>query len=155
MPTPLNWPLIPDAQVPAGTAPLPGASDADRLLGLDVSTFPDLDATFALISGAKVVAEAVARRITTPRGSLRGQPDYGIDVRDYLNEGLTPARVFALKAAIQAEAEADPRVASVDVDVTHDPKAGSLRVSVAGVSSLGPFELVLAITAVSVEVLSR
>ena len=30
--------------------------------GIDVSTFPDLDPTFGLISGPRVVAENVARR---------------------------------------------------------------------------------------------
>lgn len=134
---------------------LADATAAELELGTDVSTFPDLDPTFAPLIGPRVVAEALARRLTTPRGSLLGQPDYGIDVRDALNEGVSRASLFALKASIEAEAEADPRVAEVDVSLTFDPAAGSLRIVVAGTTAAGPFELVMAVTALTVEILTR
>ncbi len=59
---------------------------------VDVSTFPDLDSSFTLITGRRVIAEAILRRLLTPRGGLAYDPDFGLDVRGWLNEDCTRPR---------------------------------------------------------------
>lgn len=121
----------------------------DLGFGLDVSCYVngDLDATFAPMTGARVVAEAVARRLETPRGSLADDPDFGFDVISLLNDGASPTRLALSAAAIAAEAEKDERVLSADTTVVFDAGARTLRIRIALVTSAGPFPLVLDVSA--------
>lgn len=115
--------------------------------GTDISTFPDLDPHLRLISGQRVVAEAVARRWLTPRGSVPYDETYGEDVRAYLNARVDGPRLRALEAALQAQAVADERVASAQVSLTWSGTPGRLQLRVAArlVTALGPFALTLTI----------
>lgn len=149
MPTSISWPLA--------TSSSPGrqSSPADPSgLGIDVSTFVDgdLDPTFALITGPRVVAEAIARRLTTPRGGLPRHPGYGTDLRRWVNVALTPARRAAVRSAVAGEASADPRVESIDVELVES--GSSLRISITGTCAAGPFDLVVDVADLSVEILN-
>lgn len=138
MPTALTWPL---ASASSSTQP---STPADpQGLGIDVSTFVDgdLDPTFELITGPRVVAEAVARRLMTPRGGLVRNPAYGTDLRQWVNGSLTNARRAALRSAIAGEASQDPRVESIEVELVEVGSA--MRVSITGRCAAGPFDLVL------------
>lgn len=88
--------------------------------GTDSSTFPKLDSTFSNMSGARAVAENVARRWLTPKGFLSFHPDGGLDMRAYLNETITDEVLNRLKQEAQYEAEQDERVLAADVTVTYD-----------------------------------
>lgn len=113
--------------------------------GFDISTFPDLDPRFRLISGPRVVVEAIARRLTTPRGSLLSDSDYGWDVRQLLlAEGDAKSDARAL-ADIQAQAQADERVLSARV--TLDRVGESLSITVRFTTQEGPFAFVLSVGA--------
>lgn len=152
MPTALSWPL---ATSSSGSAAQAAASPADPFgLGIDVSTYVDgdLDPTFALITGPRVVAEAIARRLQTPRGGLPRDPSYGTDLRAWVNASLSPARLAALRAAIAGEASADPRVEDVDVEFIQS--GSSLRISITGTCAAGPFDLVLDAADLTVEQLT-
>lgn len=117
--------------------------------GTDVSTFPDLDPQFRLISGQRVVAEAVARRWLTPRGSVSYDETYGEDVRAYLHARVDGPRLRALEAALQAQAVADERVQSavVTLSTSTSGTAAGLRLRVTGrlTTAAGPFTLVLTV----------
>ncbi len=121
--------------------------------GLDVSTFPGLDVAFKLITGQRAIAEAVARRWVTPRGSLAYDPDYGEDVRGYLSARIDAARLRALEASLTAQALADERVsgAVVQLAVTGSGPALSLRASASLTSSAGPFRLVLTVSQLALD----
>jgi hypothetical protein len=120
--------------------------------GSDVSTFPDLDPTLSLISTQRAIAEVVARRWLTPNGSLFYAPSEGVDVREYLNQGFTKARVYALQAQLAAEAEADERVESASVRVDFNAQAQTLKVSATlRPYDSGPFALVLTVSALRVD----
>jgi hypothetical protein len=125
--------------------------------GTDVSTYVggDLDPTFAVISGRRVVAEAIARRLETRRGALLRDPNYGTDLRAWLNRDFvgSAATLFRLKASVDREAEEDERVLSADATVTYEPAFQKLRIAIAIETAEGPFELVLAVSAVSVAIL--
>lgn len=123
--------------------------------GTDISTFPDLDPTFTLITGERVVAESIARRWTTPPGSLEGEEDYGYDVRLHLNQALSPRDLFRIQSVLTQEAEKEERVEGVDVTVDHNFSSGTLKVVGAiQTNDVGTFDLVLAIDKVSATLLS-
>lgn len=127
--------------------------------GLDISTFasssflqPDIDPSMPLITGNRVVAEAIARRLLTRRGKLIGSPNYGIDVRDFLNAAIDTRQISSIQGVIQTEVEKEERVETAVVGVTF---AGErLTTDVRGATADGPFELVLNVSAVTVELLA-
>src|SRR5262245_39617990 len=94
--------------------------------GTDFSTYwsaagtPDLDPTFVPISGQRAVGEIIARRLTTPRGSLRRDPNFGFDVRQYASVKLTGARLIELRGGIREQCLAEERVLSVSMAIEQD-----------------------------------
>lgn len=129
--------------------------------GSDVSSFvvndegvADLDPYFRIITGPRVVAEAVARRWTSPHGSLFWDPDAGQDVRDRLNAKLDPSQLDELAASLAAEAEKDERVLRCGVLVTYEQASKRLRIRAAiTLSDADSFEFVMSIDAVTAAVL--
>lgn len=122
--------------------------------GSDVSTFPDLDPTFALITGPRVIAEAVARRLMTPRGGgLHYDLAYGYDVRSLLNGSFSNAQIAAIGGEIEQEVLKDERVLAASVTMRFTQATGSLLITIALTAADGPFTLVLDVTAVSVSIL--
>jgi len=121
--------------------------------GSDISTFPDLDPSFVALSGSRVVLEACARRLQTPRGALWAHSDYGLDLRAWLNESFDAGAQAAMAAAIEAELEKDERVLGVQVAASLDHRTNALRIAVSIATSDGPFRLVLSVSRISVDVL--
>jgi hypothetical protein len=69
--------------------------------------------------GWRVVAQAIYRRLTTPRGKLRDGDDgaaYGLDLSEYVGQAGYPTAVNTLPGIVAAEIRKDDRVASVDVE---------------------------------------
>jgi hypothetical protein len=98
--------------------------------GTDVSTFvggrPGLDPQWTTISGDRVVVENVARRWLTPKGFFDDDPDFGEDVREYLQarqNSLTRARA---RMRLRAQALLEERVA--DCTVTVDSVGETLKI---------------------------
>ena len=114
--------------------------------GVDVSTFQDLDDTFAPLTGLAVIAQAIARSLEDAR--------YGVDLRQWLNESLEAADVFRLQQTIEAQCLTDERVQAVSVSVAQ-PSLYELRIAITvEPSQQGPFRLVLKVTSVTVELLA-
>jgi hypothetical protein len=65
--------------------------------GTDISCYPDIDASFGVVSGFTLI-EDLARRLETPRGGLFYDSNYGTDVRGWVNAAGTPAQIATLKA---------------------------------------------------------
>lgn len=111
------------------------------------------------VTGLRAVAEAMYRRITTRRGSLiGGEPEafYGIEIRDILGSTNADRDLPSLPARIEAEISKDERVDSVHVDV-RATKTGpdiAVEITVDVTTGEGPFSLVLAASAVTVDILS-
>ncbi len=109
-------------------------------------------------TGPRLVAEACFRRLTTPRGMLRGGDDeanYGLDLTELIGSASTQLDAAALGARIKAELLKDERVLSVTVDVvalTEGP-ATSFDITVNGQTDAGPFDLNVGIDDVSVSLL--
>jgi phage baseplate assembly protein W len=129
--------------------------------GLDLDTAfigPDGEASispmFDLTSGRTLLAQAIANRLSTPRGQLPDDPAYGYDLRDALNDSLTATGLFALQSAIVSECKKDERIAGATCRCTFDAVAKKLTVLVRLATADGPFLLTLAVSDLSVLILS-
>lgn len=122
--------------------------------GYDVSTYPDLDPSGSNITSGRAVAECAARRLMTKPGLLAYTDDDDcIDLREFLS-GVTDARsLFTLASRIESVVSRDERVSTVAAEVVRDGEG--LRITVQIDPVVGkPFKLVIATTAISVEVLN-
>lgn len=122
--------------------------------GTDIHTpdAMDLDPAFSFVSRLRALGEALARRCVTARGSLDGDPSYGYDVRQHLNDDAPDVATIA--AALTEELGKDERVDAVTASVRFDAAAGVLFITATGfASTVGPFRLVIAIDAVTVALL--
>jgi phage baseplate assembly protein W len=122
--------------------------------GSDLSATSDLDPTFTLVGGHRVVAEACIRRLTTPRGGLFYAPNYGTDVREMLAARLDATRLSGWKSRIESELRKDDRVQSARAEITLDAAAERAVIAVSVATVDGPFSFTLAASALSVELLT-
>jgi phage baseplate assembly protein W len=122
-------------------------------LGHDLSCINDLSPDMAETSGRLVLAQGIARRLSTPRARLLDDPNYGFDLTQYVNDDLTKADIGRIQAGAQAECLKDERVlaAVVTIIVTAE---GALVATVVLQDGEGPFTLVLAVSAVTVSLLT-
>lgn len=122
-------------------------------LGTDIYCVDDLDPAFATVDGTKAVAQAIARRLGTPRGALFYDPDYGYDLRAFLNAPIDDRMLFQIGVGVENEARKDERVFDAQAVATYDVQTETMTVVLRGSTSSGPFQLILAVDEVSVEVL--
>jgi hypothetical protein len=121
--------------------------------GSDFSTFPDLAAGMSLITGRRVLGEAILRRFVTQRGSLRFHPEYGFDLRELLCAGMTDRQLHYLKAGIEQEAEKDERVERASAVLTYDGGTSALSVQLELETTEGPYSLTLLVTQLDIALL--
>lgn len=122
----------------------------------------DLSATKRLnygriVEGGELLAEAAYRRLITVRGTLLDDPNYGLGLVRWLQTEYTPAMLAALPSIIRLELMKDPRIDSVNVEITSTRDASSavsmqVEITGAGVNGEG-FSLVLAVSDVTVDLL--
>jgi hypothetical protein len=121
--------------------------------GTTISVVDDLPLRWTRISGQRVVAEAVARRWGTERGSLPYARDYGTDARGIVGDTLTVAEIASWQTALEREAEKDERVESASVTVTYDRGAAKVRIVGQITTADGEFEMVMSVSDSSAELL--
>jgi phage baseplate assembly protein W len=122
--------------------------------GTDLNFIEDIPLNDQLCSGLRNLGNAMARRLITERGSLKYAPDYGTDVREFLNDGMTPPAIAALVAAVQQELESDERILRANVTATDQNLAtSSLTMTIQIDTEQGTFPLVLSVSDVTVELL--
>lgn len=119
-------------------------------LGRDLSCTTTLR-TSRFASGARVLAEAAFRRITTRRGSLLGGPEeanYGIDIRDGVGSSDAKSYAAALPGRIEAELEKDDRIQSTTATATVVQRGPlvTIHVRVSCETAEGPFTLTLSVS---------
>ena len=125
--------------------------------GREVSCMTEMR-TGRFATGTRLVAESIFRRLTTPRGMLRGteeEGNFGLDLTELIGSVSTKSDAASLPARIQAEILKDERVESVTVRVV-DESAGVAKfftVFIEATTAEGPFSLTLGIDEVTVGVL--
>lgn len=108
-------------------------------LGTDLSCVFDLDPTMREVSGRTCLAQAMARRLTTPRGRLIYDPQYGTDLNAYLLADVGPGDIAKIGAAVQAECLKDERVLACTASVVFLNSV--LIVTITLTDAQGPFTL--------------
>jgi len=115
-----------------------------------------------LARGRQVVAQALYRRLTTPRGTLRDGDEaanYGIDLADYVGAIGTDTAIAALPGIVRGELQKDDRVIQIDVDPPIVERLASgllsinLSISAYLTDELDPLGLTVAISDVGVSLL--
>lgn len=129
----------------------------DTDFGRDISC-TDSIRTGRFATNLQLVGEACYRRLTTPRGMLRGGDDeaeYGLDLTELIGASNPDAIVVSLPARIRSELTKDPRVDAVAVDVVHVRSGASSAFTIAidVTTGLGPFTLQILATEVTTELL--
>lgn len=116
--------------------------------GSDLSCLDDLDEDMTDLApdDPLAIAQAAYRRITTPRGTLEDDPDYGIDVVEDLSKASSEEERRSLAGRIRSEISKDERVASVVVTVTDLGAEKTIEIVGTPEGSDEQFRLVLALT---------
>lgn len=131
----------------------------DLWLGTNSAGVLDLAPSMPSVSGKTQLIQAIARRLQTPPGDpfteggngLVNFSEYGIDLRDYVNETLSQQEALMLARKIEAQLLQDERIEGASCRVTIDAAAGTMTVEAEVSSAEGPFALVLSIGDVTVE----
>jgi hypothetical protein len=122
---------------------------APRLYGRDLVCIDDLTTTLEETDPASnaSLAQDIYHRITTERGSLVDDPDFGEDVRGYLSLATTERELLAIGGRLETEILKDDRVALVTVEVTGDTTQLDITISVTpNDPALATFRMILAVT---------
>jgi phage baseplate assembly protein W len=112
-------------------------------LGTDISAIPDLN--WNTKSGIANLGEALTRRLGTPRGQLVYDPNYGLDLREWLNQALDATTLAQACIAIGNECLKDERVAACTALISTNEN-GSFDVQITATTTYGPFALVLGVS---------
>jgi len=109
-------------------------------------------------TGVRLVAQRCYHRLTTPRGTLRGgqhERNFGIDLVGMCGAAITTQLEAAIGPRVRNELLKDEQVLTVDVDVS--VSGGDLdrtwTIAVDAQTAEGPFQLVLAVAGVTVEIM--
>jgi phage baseplate assembly protein W len=115
--------------------------------GRDLSCVSDISPTLDEVDGFDLlaIAQAAVRRLTTPRGSLPDDPDYGIDIRSYLNVGITAAGITQAESEIANELAKDDRLDAVSTTFTLSNKTITLRVLATPIDSSQEFAFTITV----------
>jgi hypothetical protein len=143
------------ARRPPVPAPPPILLSTPVIQGGDLDVVTDLPGPyFRVASGLRNIGNALARRLTTERGGLFYAPNYGLDVRQYLNAGMTPQQLSQVQGDIAAEVGKDARIDNPTVTVVQNLPAARMDITIACELAEGPFEFVLGVTSLTVELLT-
>jgi hypothetical protein len=123
-------------------------------LGTDIPLIDDLNQVWGLAAGFINLGYALARRYETDRGALFYDLDYGYNLTDLVNAGLTPTDVARHSQGAAAEALKDDRVQTARVGLTLVFETGELTIAVSGTTAQGPFSLVMRASDVTVTLLA-
>jgi hypothetical protein len=132
---------------------LPRAGDSET--GQDIACITDVGTSLSLARGPRNVGNALARRLITPRGGLFYDPNYGLDIRNYLNAGFTPQALAQGQSDVASEVSKDPRVEDPIVTVVSDLATASMQITITCELAEGPHEFVFGVSLLTVELLKQ
>lgn len=126
---------------------------AEPDFGTELSCVQDIASDGRMVTGFRVVGEAIARRWITPRGRLIKYPNYGYDLTQFVNADMSERDIAELRAGAAAEAMQDERVEACVVSASLGAD-GVLTVTAQVGTAKGPFTLVVAVTSVNLALIS-
>lgn len=123
--------------------------------GTDLACVSDFTDECGQVAGQRLLAEALVRRLSTPRGMVIDDPDYGTDLRQYLGLEYTARTAAKLVADARSECLKDERVFLCTPFVSdYSLATRTITLVVAVESSDDAFSLTMVVSAVSVELLT-
>jgi hypothetical protein len=135
----------------AELAPIVATPSGDLGYGTDLSCVSDATPDLAEVDpqSVRAIGEATIRRLTTPRGGLPDDRDYGLDVRAYVNRGVATSQLRDLQGMISNEITKDDRIDGAAVTLTMpEPKTLNVQVMIDPADpNLRPFPLTFAVGA--------
>lgn len=124
--------------------------------GTDLSCIEDLEEECRVVSEPRVVlAQAIIRRWSTPRGTLPDDEDYGTDLAENINEDFDTLTMPRVTSDARAEALKDDRVIDCTIyEEAFDATTERLTFKAAIDGVEGPLTLTVAVTALTVTLLN-
>jgi len=105
-------------------------------------------------SGLKNLMNALVRRLSTPLGGLFYDPDYGLDVRSFLNGEINQNSIDTIRVSVEQELEKDERVRTCRCDLQFTESTFALRLNIQVTPYIGKvFTLVVSVDKLSVKLL--
>jgi len=124
--------------------------------GYDMAGSLDITPALHDVGSDNIMPQVCVRRLTTSAGSLLSAPEEDtIDLRDYLSSGLTENDLYAIRSDMNIALTADERIDTVDITLQFDRVTEVMTTSVKGNGALGPFELTLSVSSVSVDIINQ
>lgn len=125
------------------------------LITTDYGTDIRIGKVVSLSSGLKNLQEALVRRLTTARGSLFYDPDYGLDLRVFINQEINADTLDQIRASLEQQLELDERVKNIDATVKYDSSNFKLNIVIQVTPNIGQtFILVVSVDKLTVELLT-
>lgn len=145
----MTQPLI-GVQQPSIYQGIPGVTLSD--FGRDLWCLSDIDPGGAEVSGLLCYAHALFRRLITGRGTLLGDPNYGYDLSQFINDDVTNVDVARIANGVDNEFLKDERTkASRTISAFAN---GVVTLSSLVTPKIGPtFRMVIAATALTTQLL--
>lgn len=122
-------------------------------LGTDISKITLTG--FTIVSEEANLIQALSRRLQTPRGGLFYDLNYGLDLRRYLKESMTPETETELSILLSNELLKDSRVLDATIELIQQGPLPQRVLTITATISVqeGDFDLIIDVSEVSVEVL--
>jgi len=122
-------------------------------LGSDFSCVTDLDVNLAVVSGRTALAQALCRRLMTRRAGLWYAPNYGTDLRQFLN--TAPVQTSIVEQAAENECLKDERVEDISATAEHLEARQTIQLKLRITEAGGTFDLTVLVSALTVELLQE
>lgn len=119
--------------------------------GRDWSCATDLDGTGRMVQGFDLLAQALVRRLITPRGALLRHPTYGAGILGMIDDVMDARGASRIAALIDAQFRQDQRVQRSTTQATY--AGGKVTTTTIVTTAAGPFSLVLSISNVTIDIL--
>ncbi len=122
--------------------------------GSDLSCEMDLNPLLLLVSGETLMGQVCIHRLGTRQGRLLSNPvDNTIDVRDFIGQGIQARDLPIIQGKCMSALLGDERVSQAVVKATFTTLTNTLDLAIQGDGALGPFNLTLRVSAVTIEIL--
>lgn len=117
--------------------------------GLDLAASFDLDPGMQEAKTPRqILAQAIVRRLITPRGFVIDDPLYGYDVRSFLSDDRSQKQLRLMKSQVEQELLKDERILQAIATVTFFQTTLNIVIQITDAD--GPFPLILNVDAVTV-----
>lgn len=122
--------------------------------GTDFSCTTDIDPLLRLVTGEELMAQVCLHRLYCRQGRLLPNPVANtIDLRDLIATGITARDLPRIEGMCRSALVGDERVYNATVSATFVTLTNTLTLNIKGDGAYGPFNLTIAATAVTVELL--